>query len=103
MIESRAVFEAPKYVGVLLGHMQEKITRDYWRTHRQSWDGISDPGIEGLSWRPIQTVDGVPGVRLSFEDVELRWVGPTRQQLTANVSWTTQQWTAWFDRLMAWL
>ena len=60
MIEHRTTFEAPKYVGVLLGHVYEKIARDYWRTHQQTWDGISDPEIEGVMWRPIQTMSGVP-------------------------------------------
>ena len=103
MIEHRTTFEAPKYVGVLLGHVQEKIARNYWRTHQQTWDGTSDPEIDGVTWRTIQTVSGTPGVRLSFAGVDLRWVGPTRQEMSANVSWTTQQWTAWFDRLMIWI
>jgi hypothetical protein len=103
MIEHHTTFEVPKYVGVLLGHVQEKIGRNYWRTHQQTWDGISDPAIEGLMWRPIQTTDGALGVRLSFDGVDLRWVGSTRQEMSANVSWSTQQWNAWFDRLMVWI
>jgi hypothetical protein len=103
MIEHRTTFEAPKYVGVLLGHVQEKIGRNYWRTHQRAWDGISDPQIEGLTWNPIQTVSGAPGVRLSFDGVDLRWVGPTRQEMSANVSWSTEQWNAWFERLMVWV
>ena len=102
-IEHRTTFEAPKYVGVLLGHVQEKIARNYWRTNQKTWDGTSDPRIEGVTWRTIQTINGVPGVRLSFDGVDLRWVGPTRQEMSTNVSWTTNQWTSWFDRLMDWI
>lgn len=103
MTEHRTMFEAPKYVGVLLGHMHEKIARNYWRTHQQTWDGFSDPEIEAITWRPIQTMSGEKGVRFSFEGVDLRWIGQHRQQLTANVSWSTQEWNAWFERLMVWI
>lgn len=103
MLKEQATYEAPKYVMALVGHAQAKIARVHWSASHTIWDGVVDPGIEGVNW----SVQPMPGAgertRLSFETVELAWTASAKSgnhDMNANVSWSTAEWVAWFDRLM---
>lgn len=96
----------PNGVAALHFFLMVELKRCYHNRMRAEWDTTTDPGIDGISWRPKWT--GFPSKhdpnrfepRFQFEDVQL-WFDEPGRSTKANKALTGDEWIAWFDRCHA--
>lgn len=90
------------YQDALILYLLDEIDRAYWNKREESWDGISDPKIPGVTFRyyyfgedPVERLR--PNFAFDFSPQEVTWFRHPGRNMKCALDWTSEGWVEWFD------
>jgi len=95
-------YKCPCQVEAFVHYIQMEISRIFWNTNQQAWDG-TEIVWDGFEWRPYYWGDDEKEMEkpnLKFDEVEIRWYKRPGRGMSTNKDWTPEQWWDWLDRVI---
>jgi hypothetical protein len=100
-------YDLPEYAEALFFGIWREIVRVFCNKNQRDMDsrGADDPGVPGITVRPYWWGDeDAPEASLpnfAFGEAQIRWYKYPGRGMSCNVTWTPDQWVAWFDAAIA--